>query len=419
MKRSFRLYILLLAVSIAIMVLISCSDNSVNSGDATANKLNVQISMVSQGMLDIVTSFQLTIIAEGRNPMVVPLEYKHGVISGTIENAPAGNNVVFLVQGMDADGVVIYSGSETLRIVADQENQIEINLSPVVSMIKISPRYLQISPGETSTVDIKVYNLSNLNQISFRLYSLNSRYDPAPDSVALSPRLLELGDNLIFFDSFSVKPSFYTMAFANGGTENMVNDPNGDITLATLYYSADAQEILPDSTIIIFDSLTIYDIIGNLIPSSSVIHDQCFVMITESGDSIVTFPDPNLEQAIRNATEISTRDIWLSDLRYIYYFDANSMNIVNLSGLEVLENLEQLYLGGNEVSDISALEDLSNLYYLDLSNNIISDIQPLVDNDGINAEDYIDLRGNPLDVNTIEINIPVLVQRGVTVVYDN
>ena len=95
------------------------------------------------------------------------------------------------------------------------------------------------------------------------------------------------------------------------------------------------------------------------------------------------------------------------------------MNIVNLSGLEVLENLEQLYLGDNGVSDISALENLSNLYYLDLSNNIISDIQPLVDNDGINAEDYIDLRGNPLDANTIEIKIPALVQRGVTVVYDN
>ena len=95
------------------------------------------------------------------------------------------------------------------------------------------------------------------------------------------------------------------------------------------------------------------------------------------------------------------------------------MNIENLSGLEVLENLEQLYLGDNGVSDISALENLSNLYYLDLSNNLVSDIQHLVDNEGINSGDNVILTGNPLNAASVETYIPALIQRSVTVVYDN
>ncbi len=277
MKRS----ILLIAVLFVSMLLIGCSENSVNSGNATVDNLNMQISVASKGMLDVVTQFQVIITAEGRETMIVPLVYEQGVVSGTIDNAPAGDAITFLVQGRDPTGLVIYSGSNTIPVFADRENQLLINLVPVVSMIKLSPRYYEIAVGELASLDVKVFNLGNLNQISFRLYSSNSAFDFEPDTAILSPRLLELGDNIIFFDTISFTPPFYSMAFANGGTENMVNDPSGDITLATLFFTPIIQEILPDTTTISIDSLTMYDTNGNLIPSNTVIRDQCLITITE------------------------------------------------------------------------------------------------------------------------------------------
>jgi len=285
MKRSFGLSIFIIIVLSASMLLIGCSDNSINFNNATVDNINMKISVASQGMLDIVSTFQVIVTVRDEIRMIVPLDYEQGIISGTIENAPAGEAVTFTVQGLNATGRVIYSGTETIPVVEDpneNENRVDINLVPVVSLIKLSPRYNELAPGEKKSLDLEVYNLPDLNQISLRLISSNPLHDPDPDSVSISQRLLELGDNIILFDTISFEPPFYAMALANGGSENLVNDPNGNITLATLYYSADFQtEILPDSILITFEALTMYDTLGNLISSENVVSDQCFIKLTE------------------------------------------------------------------------------------------------------------------------------------------
>jgi len=285
MKRSFGLSIFIIIVLSASMLLIGCSDNSINFNNATVDNINMKISVASQGMLDIVSTFQVIVTVRDEIRMIVPLDYEQGIISGTIENAPAGEAVTFTVQGLNATGRVIYSGTETIPVVEDpneNENRVDINLVPVVSLIKLSPRYNELAPGEKKSLDLEVYNLPDLNQISLRLISSNPLHDPDPDSVSISQRLLELGDNIILFDTISFEPPFYAMALANGGSENLVNDPDGNITLATLYYSADFQtEILPDSILITFEALTMYDTLGNLISSENVVSDQCFIKLTE------------------------------------------------------------------------------------------------------------------------------------------
>jgi len=285
MKRSFGLSIFIIIVLSASMLLIGCSDNSINFNNATVDNINMKISVASQGMLDIVSTFQVIVTVRDEIRMIVPLDYEQGIISGTIENAPAGKAVTFTVQGLNATGRVIYSGTETIPVVEDpneNENRVDINLVPVVSLIKLSPRYNELALGEKKSLDLEVYNLPDLNQISLRLISSNPLHDPDPDSVSISQRLLELGDNIILFDTISFEPPFYAMALANGGSENLVNDPNGNITLATLYYSADFQtEILPDSILITFEALTMYDTLGNLISSENVVSDQCFIKLTE------------------------------------------------------------------------------------------------------------------------------------------
>jgi len=91
----------------------------------------------------------------------------------------------------------------------------------------------------------------------------------------------------------------------------------------------------------------------------------------------VTFPDPNLEAAIREALTNPSGPIYAAELAGLTRLQASSKGIENLSGLQYCTNLTSLSLGSNEISDISPLGDLINLTDLNLESNQISDISPL------------------------------------------
>jgi len=103
-----------------------------------------------------------------------------------------------------------------------------------------------------------------------------------------------------------------------------------------------------------------------------------FPISVAMAQEIVTFPDPNLETAIREAIGKPTGDIYQSDLVGLTGLDASSRGIVNLTGLEHCTSLNWLSLNNNQISDISPLSNLTNLGgWLNLHNNKISDISPL------------------------------------------
>ena len=134
-------------------------------------------------------------------------------------------------------------------------------------------------------------------------------------------------------------------------------------------------------------------------------------------DSVVTFPDPNLEAAIRQAISKPTGDIYQSDLTSLTTLSAESLGIVDLTGLEHCTSLGDLYLSSNQINDISPLSGLTSLTDLSLYSNQISDIEPLVNNTGIASGDTVDLRANPLSSISVSTYIPALQGRGVTVYY--
>ena len=124
----------------------------------------------------------------------------------------------------------------------------------------------------------------------------------------------------------------------------------------------------------------------------------------------------------------------LTGLEYLYLYsnqisDISSVaNLTNLTSLSLqynqvddisplanLTGLISLDLWNNQITDISTLAELTNLMYLYLPRNQISDISPLVDNEGLSAGDEVHLSGNPLSSDSIDIYIPQLQARGVTV----
>ena len=78
------------------------------------------------------------------------------------------------------------------------------------------------------------------------------------------------------------------------------------------------------------------------------------------------------------------------NLKKLKYLDLSYNQIIDISALKDLTNLNTLYLDGNQISDISALKDLTNLNTLDLRNNQISDISTLEDLTNLNTLDLSD-----------------------------
>ena len=93
--------------------------------------------------------------------------------------------------------------------------------------------------------------------------------------------------------------------------------------------------------------------------------------------TVVTFPDENLERAIRNALNKPTGDITAADMESLTWFYAHGLGIENISGLEHAINLDYLSLSENQITDISALSNLTNLTKLWLYGNQITNISPL------------------------------------------
>ncbi|EAG1723496.1 hypothetical protein BBW79_14205, partial [Listeria monocytogenes] len=91
------------------------------------------------------------------------------------------------------------------------------------------------------------------------------------------------------------------------------------------------------------------------------------------------FPDAALAEEIRNKFGKSSVDdiVTQAELNTIRILRVDKKGIVDISGVENLTNLIDLYIAGNQISDITPLLPLTNLENVDLSDNPLSDISLL------------------------------------------
>jgi len=91
----------------------------------------------------------------------------------------------------------------------------------------------------------------------------------------------------------------------------------------------------------------------------------------------VSFPDPNLEAAVRSALGVPTGPLTSDELGTLTSLYASWRQITNLSGLEYATNLTTLNLSYNSVSGVSLLAGLGHLHYLNLQGNPLGDAKAL------------------------------------------
>lgn len=118
-----------------------------------------------------------------------------------------------------------------------------------------------------------------------------------------------------------------------------------------------------------------------------------------------------LDVANAQITDISP----LSGLIGLVALDLSGNKMSDISVLANLEQLRYLHLGSNQISDISVLSGLANLKSIWLERNRITGIKPLVDNKSISERASVNLGGNPLSQESLNVHIPALQARGVKV----
>ena len=121
-----------------------------------------------------------------------------------------------------------------------------------------------------------------------------------------------------------------------------------------------------------------------------------------------------LQLAFNSVSDISP----LSNLTNLEALGLTQNSISDVSTLSGLTKLSGLGLGNNKITDVSALSRLTNLWSLGLENNRIVDLAPLVANTGLGPRDKVDVRGNPLSATSIDVHVPALEGRGVSVSFD-
>ena len=134
----------------------------------------------------------------------------------------------------------------------------------------------------------------------------------------------------------------------------------------------------------------------------------------------VDIPDPKLHAQIAyERGKMPSDPITMADMLVLVDLRAYDSNIRDLTGLEHATNLTTLWLERNSVSDLSPLAGLTNLEDLNLRSNDVFDLSPLVANTGLGAGDHVNVKGNPLNVQSIISHIPTLQSRGVFVRFTN
>ena len=121
-------------------------------------------------------------------------------------------------------------------------------------------------------------------------------------------------------------------------------------------------------------------------------------IIAPAQAQVVTFPDPNLEAAVRDALSISSpTPIYQTNLSSTSFtnFSANGRGIVDLTGLQYATNLTRLEVRGAfgppGLTDFSILANFRKLTYLDVAGNRATNGSPVA---GLTNLTYLDLGWN-------------------------
>jgi hypothetical protein len=204
---------------------LGCSNKGVET-DNNAASVSMNLKITSPDMIDAIDQFRVIVTAGDIDPPIVaPLlligQYLEGIVL-----VPSGEGRVFTVEASDVDGVLLYQGVDTVNIVAQQVVELTIGLKPVISLVRVSPRYLEVPASSQFFVDVTAFNVSELYGITFRLHWQGSVV--FPDS---AKSLLPQGREILWIERLDTFQQFYEIGLSSADQVTLLVDASGDADL--------------------------------------------------------------------------------------------------------------------------------------------------------------------------------------------
>jgi Leucine-rich repeat (LRR) protein len=156
------------------------------------------------------------------------------------------------------------------------------------------------------------------------------------------------------------------------------------ISTYNLYLNGDlVAEIPVDESSYVFtnlEPLTEYEISIDAVDEDGFIWGSAYTYVQTTPvpeGELVSFKDPALKEAVRDALHIYSRDLYESDMALLTSLDASARGIEELEGLELAVNLSELLLDSNDIRNLEPIAGLTNLVQLSMNKNNLTDISAL------------------------------------------
>ncbi len=245
--------------------------------------VSIDVSDASPKLLAAVDQYQVIVIETSVNDTLVtaPLTLNaQGFITGQIDSLPTEVDLQFTAEARDQQIGLIFSGSTNAILEADIVNNVFIDLSPVVPLMKFTPRHLDIVGTDTAahTFDVKIFNVDSLYGVSFRvrydafyLRVLNAKLDTSQNAT----------QTLFFqFDSVDANGPYKAITVTGINPANGIVDANGDGVLCNIDLALGQTFALPDSTLLQIEPTGMFHQNQSAIPTGILYNDDAFVRIS-------------------------------------------------------------------------------------------------------------------------------------------
>lgn len=256
----------IVCILMAVVFLSGCAEKIVNerSGDV---EIKVSATLSSGLFSEQLGMGLLTVTApDFEEPIMTHLEFVGGFFVGEVV-VPAGRSRVFEITVYNEAGDVIYKGSTMSDIKPDIAVEFVIDLYPQVPMLKVSPAFQAVPQGSHFSMDVKVYNLLNLNTAEIIITYPEFAIFP-PDSIVLNSALGATVRSYIL--NLDILGGYAFGIQETNETAALVND-SGYANLATLYFTSNYIDPEIDTVFIGIGPWNLIDNRGDTIANSDVV----------------------------------------------------------------------------------------------------------------------------------------------------
>lgn len=267
-----------LLVSICLMLLPTCSEKIIydDSGDNMAMAISTKLSSGMES--SALALFLLTITGPDIiRPIIDTMVIENHYLIARVE-VPAGKNRLFKIEAFDDAGNLIYVGTTQADVIRDVKLDLDIVLKPYVPLIKVSPQFKSIHFNSQIVLELRVYNIPNLNDLEFILeYDNPTVYSFYIDSIVPNTS----ANDYIILETLSVDTlednQIALRIYDTGSSDNLgiVND-DGYSRLANIYVTAYSTEDMYDTVTVSVEATSLSNTAGNVI-MPEIYHEGCTI----------------------------------------------------------------------------------------------------------------------------------------------